>query len=112
MTIDEIKKQYNLENVEYRVRLVDGPSTYTDVNFMAEEVLDQFNKFYYYVEFEATPNTYKVFEERTYSYVWDEDDGWICSGSIDAVDPRLLLDLGHLAMKFARFKEEQRLKSL
>jgi hypothetical protein len=111
MTIDEIRKQYNLENVEYRVRLVDGPSTYTDVNFMAE-VLDQFNKFYYYVEFEATPNTYKVFEERTYSYVWDEDDGWICDGSVDNVDPKMLLDFGQLAMKFARFKEEQRLKSL
>jgi len=112
MTIDEIRKQYNLENVEYRVRLVDGPSTYTDVNFMAEEVLDQFNKFYYYVDFEATPNTYKVFEERTYSYVWDEDDGWICDGVIDLVDPKMLLDFGQLAMKLANFKEEQRLKSL
>lgn len=112
MTIDEIRKQYNLEIVEYRVRLVDGSSTYTDVNFMAEEVLDQFNKFYYYVEFEATPNTYKVFEERTYSYVWDEDDGWICDGSVGSIDPRLLLDFGQLAMKFASFKEEQRLKSL
>jgi len=111
MTIDEIRKQYNLENVEYRVRLVDGPSTYTDVNFMAEEVY-QFNKFYYYVDFEATPNTYKVFEERTYSYVWDEDDGWICDGSVDNVDPRLLSDLGNIAMKLANFKEEQRLKSL
>ena len=112
MTIDEIRKQYNLENVEYRVRLVDGSSTYTDVNFMAEEVLDQFNKFYYYVEFEATPNTYKVFEERTYSYVWDEDDGWICDGSVDNINPQMLLDFGQLAMKFASFKEEQRLKSL
>ena len=112
MTIDEIRKQYNLENVEYRVRLVDGPSTYTDVNFMAEEVLDQFNKFYYYVDFEATPNTYKVFEERTYSYVWDEDDGWICDGSVDNVEPQMLLDFGQLAMKLAKFKEEQRLKSL
>ena len=113
MTIDEIKKQYNLENVEYRVRLVHQPmTTYTDVNFMTEEVLDQFNKFYYYVEYEATPNTYKVFSERTYSYVWDEDDGWICDGSVDNVDPRMLLDLGNIAMKFASFKEEQRLKSL
>ena len=111
MTIDEIRKQYNLELVKYRVRLVDGPSTYTDVNFMAEE-LDHFNKFYYYIEFEATPNTYKVFEERTYSYVWDEDDGWICDGSVDLVDPKMLLDFGQLAMKFASFKEEQRLKSL
>lgn len=112
MTIDEIREQYNLENVEYKVRLVDGPSTYTDVNFMAEEVLDQFNKFYYYVEFEATPNTYKVLEERTYSYVWDEDDGWICDGCVGLVNPRLLSDLGNIAIKLAKFKEEQRLKSL
>lgn len=113
MTINDIRKKYNLGNVEYKVRLVDGPMiTYTDVNFMAEEDLDQFNKFCYGIEFETTPNTYKVLEERTYSYVWDEDNGWICDGSVDNVDPHLLMDLANVAMEFASFKEEQRLKSL